>query len=127
AHGWARGDKDPTASRLGPLRRRPYRGCFVFLWQKPEAVRAHIERAENASPLLRGLRINQHPILGSLDAMVDLGGIGHPLDELNWRWQIGEQMREDFLRSFDKETVGHAFGLVQRDGQGLGLGLAPKF
>jgi len=36
-------------------------------------------------------------------------------------------MREDLLRSFDKEAVGHAFGLVQRDGQGLGLGLAPKF
>jgi len=28
---------------------------FVFLGQKPEAVRAHIERAENASPVVAGL------------------------------------------------------------------------
>ena len=103
------------------------RGCFVFLGQKPEAVRAHIERAENASPLLRGLRVDQHPILGSLDATVDLGGIGHPLDEFNGCRQIGKQMREDFLRSFDEEAIGHAFGLIQRHGQGLRLGLAPEF
>ena len=40
---------------------------------------------------------------------------------------VGEQMREDLLRSFDKEAVRHAFGLVQRDGQSLGLGLASEF
>ena len=55
--------------------------CLVWLGQKPEAVRAHIERTENACPLLRGLRIDQHPILGSFDATVDFGRIGHPLHQ----------------------------------------------
>src|SRR5208337_4411488 len=36
-------------------------------------------------------------------------------------------MRKNLLRSFDKEAVRHALGLVKRDGQGLGLSLAPEF
>src|ERR1035441_6936998 len=78
AHGWPRRDEDPTAPRFCPIGRCPDRGCLVLLGQKPEAVRAHIERSENSCPLLRSLRINEHPILRSLDAAVDLGRIGHP-------------------------------------------------
>src|SRR6266496_1744287 len=54
-------------------------------------------------------------------------GIGHPLNQLLWRRQEGQQMREDLLRSLDEEAVADAFWLVQRDGQRLGLCLPAKF
>src|SRR5581483_8196913 len=57
AHGRARGDEYPAAPRLGPIRSRPDRGCFVLFRKQPKAICTHIERAENASSLLRGFRI----------------------------------------------------------------------
>ena len=94
--------------------------------KQAEAVGAHIERAENASALLRSLRIDQHPILGSLDAAVDLGRVGHPFDQVFGRRQIRQQMSEYLLRSLNKEAIGHPFWLVKRDGKRLCFGLAAQ-
>ena len=124
AHGWARRDEDPTAPRLCPIGRCPDRGCLVLLGQKPEAVRAHIERTKNPCPLLRGLRIDQHPILGSFDAPVDFGWIGHPSHQFFRRRKVGKEVCEYLLRSFHEEAIRDAFGLVKRHGQCLGLGFA---
>jgi hypothetical protein len=113
AHSRARGDKDPTTSRLCPVGCRPGRGCLVWLGQKPEAVRAHIERAEDSRPLLRDLRIDQHPTLGSFDAAVDFGRVGHPLHKFFWRRLEGKQVRKNLLRSFDEEAICHTLRLVE--------------
>ena len=96
-----------------PVGCRPNRACLVWLGQKPEAVRAHIEGAENSRPLLQSLRIDKHPILGSFDAAVDFGGIGHPLHEFFRRRKEGKQVRKYLLRSFDEEAVRDTFRLVK--------------
>ena len=100
--------------------------CLALFGKQAEAVGTHIEGAEYAGALLRSLRIDQHPILRSLDAAVDFGGVGHPLDQILRRRQIAEQMSEYLLRSLNEEAVGHSFGLIKRDGKSLCLGLAAQ-
>src|SRR5580658_3838599 len=97
-HGWARRNEDPAPPRLCPLGCGPDRRCLVLFGQKPEAVRAHIERAENSCPLLRSLWINEHPVLGSSHAPVDLVRIRHPTYEFFGCRKVAKQMRKYLLR-----------------------------
>jgi len=95
-----------------------------LLGQKPEAVCAHIERAKDSCPLLRSLRIDQHPILGSFDAPIDFGRVGHPSHQFFRRRKEGKEVCKNLLRSFHEEAIRDTFGLVKRHGQCLGFSLA---
>jgi len=112
-HRWPRRDEYPSSPGLGPFGRCPDGGGLVLSGQEPKAVRTHIKGAEYPCPLLRSLWIGQHPILGSLDAAVNLFRVGHPLNQVFRRWQIAEKVREYLLWSLDEKAIRHAFGLIE--------------
>jgi len=76
---------------------------------------------------VRSLRINQHPILGSLNSSIDFRRIGHPRNELRGVRKICHQVSKNLLRCFYEEPVCHALWLVEGDSQGLSFGFAAEF